>query len=183
VLADDPILSVRHGPERKPCAVVLDSQARLPRWSRLVRERAGELIVVVSSNAAKDRVDARSRTIARVIRTTEVHGAIDLRDALGGFGLMGIRSLYVEGGRRLIGSFLAAELYDRISSYVAPVLLGGPHRALEPRAVPTIGAAVRLERGRSEVIGTQAMVTGHRPGWRSSVCHAMQEASYVHGSR
>jgi diaminohydroxyphosphoribosylaminopyrimidine deaminase / 5-amino-6-(5-phosphoribosylamino)uracil reductase len=49
----------------------------------------------------------------------------------------------VEGGPTLAGAFLRAGVVDRILSYVAPVLLGGPVTAVDDVGVATIAGALR----------------------------------------
>lgn len=56
----------------------------------------------------------------------------------------GIRTLYVEGGPRLVSSFLSANLVDEIHVYIAPMLIGGPKVALQDLGVSTLEAAHRF---------------------------------------
>lgn len=180
VLADDPLLTVRYGPKRSPVAVVFDSHARLPLSSRLVGERPGETILVTTAHAPHDQVEALKRVGVTVLCVDGGADGLEIADALRQLAAHGVRSLYVEGGRTLIASFLAAGLYDRLTCYVAPLLIGGPNVAIEPSQAASIEDAVRLERARSEVIADQALLTGFRPGWWSAVYEAMKEATYVH---
>ena len=171
VLADNPLLSVRHGPARRPLAVVFDSKARTPTTTRLLAERPRETLVVVGPGADADRRRGIESTGARVLE------ALDLPGALEALAELGIRSLFVEGGRRLIASFLKARLYDRITCYIAPMLLGGTNNALEASVATTMDKAVRLAWSRSRVIGNQAVVTGYRPEWVERVEAATQVAA------
>jgi len=51
----------------------------------------------------------------------------------------------LEGGPTLAGAFAAAGLIDRITAYLAPVLLGAGRAALEDAGVVTIAQALRFE--------------------------------------
>lgn len=169
-LADDPLLNVRSGPPRQPRAVVLDSAAQLPLDGRLAATRAAETIVVVGPDAVESRILTLEREGVRVLRTrsSTEHG-VNLDEALELLGAADILSLYVEGGRRVVSSLLEAGLFDQLTSFIAPVLIGGPNGGLEPPAAATMEAAMRLDRVRSEVIGDQAMISGYRPGWWESI--------------
>ncbi len=55
-----------------------------------------------------------------------------------------VRSILLEGGPTLAGSFLAAGLVDRVIGYIAPMVIGGgglagarrPRRALDRQGAP-----------------------------------------------
>lgn len=187
VLADDPLLNARDGSGRNPAAVVLDRDARLPLDSRLVLERARETIVVTGPSPPVARRAALRATGVRLLEAPDA----DITSQIRALGTMGILSLYVEGGRTVTNTLLESGLYDRITTYHAPLLIGGGTTALEPPAAATMEQTVRLEAARAEVIGSQAVISGFRPGWRESICHAMgrhgapaaKEVAYVHGSR
>lgn len=187
VIADDPLLSMRDGTGRRPAAVVLDRRARTPISSRLVRERAGETIVVTGPAAPESAIAALRAAGVRVLEASGDGAASQLR-ALGGIGIL---SLYVEGGRTLTTALLESGLFDQITTYHAPVLIGGDAVALEPPAAATMDRSIRLEAARAEVVGPQAVISGFRPGWRESICDAMgrddvpamREVARVHGSR
>jgi diaminohydroxyphosphoribosylaminopyrimidine deaminase/5-amino-6-(5-phosphoribosylamino)uracil reductase len=50
---------------------------------------------------------------------------VDLRILLPALAARGVRGVLVEGGAHVIASFLRARLVDRMTVYVAPVLIGG----------------------------------------------------------
>jgi diaminohydroxyphosphoribosylaminopyrimidine deaminase/5-amino-6-(5-phosphoribosylamino)uracil reductase len=126
-LADDPLLTARtEGVTRQPTRVVFDSEARLPLDSNLVRTAPEVPLVIVASRAAdRGRAEALRAAGAEVVVAaggTERERAIDGLDKLGG---LGIRSLMLEGGPRLAGSFLDARAIDEMRLFVAPIAVGG----------------------------------------------------------
>jgi diaminohydroxyphosphoribosylaminopyrimidine deaminase/5-amino-6-(5-phosphoribosylamino)uracil reductase len=120
VLADDPILTVRHGraPRVAPLRVIFDRHSRLPLRSALART-AGEARTLVVSEDAESQ---RSRRLRRA--GIEVLEAATLELALLALKARGVRSLLLEGGARLAGSFLREARVDRLIIFQAPVLLG-----------------------------------------------------------
>ena len=52
-------------------------------------------------------------------------GRLDLAALAAELGRRGVMSLLVEGGATVHGAFLAAGLVDRVTVYVAPLLIGG----------------------------------------------------------
>lgn len=154
VLADDPDLTARYvRPRRVATRVVLDSRLRTPPTARLVRSaRRAPVLIVTSTARARD-----ARAVARLTRAgCEVAGVpvrgkrLDLRKVLMELGRRGMTNVMVEGGPRVLGSFLAAGLVDEARVFVAPKLLGGegPRGPMGAFAVPVVrrGLSPRVER-------------------------------------
>ncbi len=148
VIADDPILTVRRGrrPRVPPLRVVFDRQARLPLESALVRTASDVPTLVVTHDAPRARVE---RLHAARVQTMN---AATVDDALLALRARGVRSLLVEGGARLAGTFLSRALVDRLIIFQAPVLLGAGARDAFADAPPVPIAEARrfpvLERRR-----------------------------------
>jgi len=86
---------------------------------------------------------------------------LELRDGsleqeLGALGSEGVRSLLLEGGPTLAGSFLAAGLVDKLLVFVAPTLTGAGPRAFGDLPAPQDVQHVSLER-----LGRDVLLSGH----------------------
>jgi diaminohydroxyphosphoribosylaminopyrimidine deaminase/5-amino-6-(5-phosphoribosylamino)uracil reductase len=121
VLADDPMLTVRDAPAPRvpPRRVVFDSQARIPLESVLVRTaRDVPTTVIARPDAAASVVAALSNHGVDVVTEPDVESAlVDLRGR-------GVRSLLVEGGARVAGSFLERSLVDRLIIFRSRTTVG-----------------------------------------------------------
>lgn len=126
VLADDPRLNVRLVDGKDPQPVVLDSRLRTPVDSQLV---TGDGPPPWIATVAGAEVRRRSRLEGRGARVLEGprddEGRVDLGALLAELGRRGVRSLMVEGGARVLTSFLRAGAVDRLVVTIAPVLVGG----------------------------------------------------------
>lgn len=127
-LADDPRLDCRLPglADRSPVRIVVDSRARLPLTSRLVRT-ARETPTWLLTLAGQD---ARHRAFADAgIEVIEVapdaDGNLDLEVGAGALGDRGLTRVLVEGGGRLAAGLLRAGLVDRLVWFRAPRLIGG----------------------------------------------------------
>lgn len=125
VLADDPLLLPAPRLARPFLRVVLDSRLRLPRGSRLVRSSAGASRVLVLGHESRARREALEARGVLVRTDKKTRGPLDLRFVLGTLWAEGVRSVMVEGGAEVLGSFLAERRFDELALFRAPLLLGG----------------------------------------------------------
>jgi diaminohydroxyphosphoribosylaminopyrimidine deaminase / 5-amino-6-(5-phosphoribosylamino)uracil reductase len=161
VLSDDPALTVRHVEGRNPLRVVLDGSGRTPPGARLLREPGRTLIATA---AMSGEAEAALRAAgAEVWRLPEAGDRIDLPALLERLGGEGIDSLLVEGGAETAASFLESNLIDKVSIFIAPILLGGRGAvpAIGGAGAPTVAQAARLRDVGMERIGDDFLVTGY----------------------
>ena len=126
VLADDPRLNVRlsQGPDPQP--IVLDSTLRFPLDSNLLDNTALPPWIATTEGASKARRKELERAGARIMFLPSTpNGWVYLPPLLETLAAEGMDSVMVEGGARVITSFLADRLVDHLVLTVAPVLVGG----------------------------------------------------------
>jgi 3,4-dihydroxy 2-butanone 4-phosphate synthase/GTP cyclohydrolase II len=125
VVDDDPHLTVRLAPGRSPQVVVVDSRLRVPSTANIFRNE--RLPWLATTDAADSRraseLEACGAQTFRLPATD--NGWVDLGAMLDRLGEAGICSLMVEGGSRIITSFLIAGLVDQVIITIAPLLVGG----------------------------------------------------------
>ncbi|WP_211341248.1 bifunctional diaminohydroxyphosphoribosylaminopyrimidine deaminase/5-amino-6-(5-phosphoribosylamino)uracil reductase RibD [Desulfoglaeba alkanexedens] len=164
-LADDPLLTARLGrrPCRQPIRIVLDSKLRLPLSSRLAGTARQVPLWIACAETASPEKEARLRDLgAEVIRLNRSDRGLDLHQLLEGMGRRAVTSVLVEGGARVTGSFLDAEVADEAFWFFAPKILG------DPGGVPAVSGtprermldAVRLHNVKTHRFGQDVMVHG-----------------------
>lgn len=128
VLADDPALTDRTGHERRRALlrVVLDSDLRTPLESQLFRTVPVDDVLILCAESAPEACASDLLALgAQVLRLpTDASQRIDLGAVLETLAAGQIRSVLVEAGSALNGSFLAAGLVDRLVLYIAEAELG-----------------------------------------------------------
>jgi diaminohydroxyphosphoribosylaminopyrimidine deaminase/5-amino-6-(5-phosphoribosylamino)uracil reductase len=159
VLADDPRLTRRRGRARGPILrAVADRRLRIPARSRLFDEPGPVVVYTESAEAgARAALEARGAQVAKLERVTPAAMVEDL-------GRRGAQSVLVEGGAGLLGAFAAEGPWDRLTSFVSPLVIGG-HEA--PGAIGGAGTgplagAPRLDRLRVRRIGRDVAIMGIR---------------------
>ena len=127
VLADNPALTDRTGlPRRRPLLrVVLDSDLRTPVESQILNAVDGDLLFFCAGGAPAQREAELRERGAQVMRiATDAAGRLNLNTVMQTLQTAGMRSVLIEAGSAVNGSFLAADLVDRLVLYVADVELG-----------------------------------------------------------
>lgn len=150
VRVDDPQLAVRHAEARhQPLRIVVDTEARTPATARIL-DGAAPTLIAVADDADARHLEERAE-VARLPRGPE---GLDLNALLQTLYARGVRSVLLEGGPTLAGSFVAAGLVDRVVAYIAPALIGGGGvPALAGAGAPSIDAAWRLRLDEVERLG------------------------------
>ena len=143
VLADDPRLTVRMVPGTSPVRVVLDSSIRLPLSASVLDEEACTVLLTTERSAPARRVALRERGVSVELVAPGL-GGIDLPDALRVLRGLGVRSLLVEGGARVITSFLAHGLLDRLVVGISPKIIGAGTDAVGDLGVARVADALAL---------------------------------------
>ena len=125
-LADDPELTCRLARGRDPMRVVLDSMARLPLKSKLVRSaREVPVVVAVSAKAPARRTEALMRRGCHVVTLPTKRGRADVTQLLDWAGSMQMTNVLVEGGGEVLGSFFDAGQVDEVMAFAGPQVVGG----------------------------------------------------------
>jgi riboflavin-specific deaminase-like protein len=164
-LHDDPRLTARGGGRAQPLRIVLDSELRLPLGSRLLApdENAGNVLVFGCSKraAAARRAALEAAGAAVLLTSSDPNGRVALTEALDALEARGVKRLLVEGGARVLTSFLHAGLAARAEVEIAPLWLGAPATpGLCELGVSRLGHALRLERVQVERLGQNVLMRG-----------------------
>jgi diaminohydroxyphosphoribosylaminopyrimidine deaminase/5-amino-6-(5-phosphoribosylamino)uracil reductase len=138
-LADDPMLTARPAGPRVATRIVLDTHARLPSTSRLVRS-AGDTPVLVATGtaAATDDVARLAGAGCEVVRCEGADHRARLDFLLAELGRRRMTNVLVEGGGAVLGSLLDLNQLDEVHVFIAPKLFGG---AAAPGPLAGLGCA------------------------------------------
>jgi len=160
---DDPQLTARPPGPRTALRIVLDTRAALPSESRLVRT-AGEVPVLVGVGAAAGQPDRR-RLVDAGCEVFECGGethADRLASLLDELGRRRLTNVLVEGGGRVLGSFLDLGQIDEVHVFVAPKLIGGAEAPgpLAGRGFAEVAEGLELDAPEMRPVGNDVYVHG-----------------------
>jgi diaminohydroxyphosphoribosylaminopyrimidine deaminase/5-amino-6-(5-phosphoribosylamino)uracil reductase len=121
VLEDDPLLSVRLDgmADRSPARVVVDPFCRTPPTASLLAARdCGRVVVLASEKARPMAADALRDSGATVsMLPSDYRGRFRPDEILRSLGVLGLKSVLVEGGADTARRFIEADIVDRISLF------------------------------------------------------------------
>jgi GTP cyclohydrolase II len=159
VEADDPRLSVRLVPGASPLRVVLDSRLRLSRDRQVLNDEAPTLIFtgLQADDAYRREIETRGVSIRQVRSSPE---GLDLHECLRDLSEFGVETLLVEGGARVITSFLKAGLADRVIVGIAPMVIGSGKESVGDLRIHRISEALHLENESVYLTGRDVIVSG-----------------------
>jgi diaminohydroxyphosphoribosylaminopyrimidine deaminase/5-amino-6-(5-phosphoribosylamino)uracil reductase len=167
--ADDPLLTARPPGPRCPVRIVLDSSARLPLSSNLARTtREAPVLLAVTERAPPGRCEELARSGCEVLPLPGT-GPVPILSLLEELGRRDLTNVLVEGGGRVLGSFLDAEQVDAVEVFVAPLLEGGDHprTAVRGRGRTLMRQAMRLLHPAVSPLREDVLIRGRLPQpWR-----------------
>jgi len=160
---DDPRLTARPTGPRTPLRIVLDTRAALPAASRLV-QTAGEVPVLVAAGPAANEADRRRLAEAGcevLVCEGQTH-ADRLASLLDELGRRRLTNVLVEGGGRVLGTFLDIGQIDEVHVFVAPKLLGGADAPgpLAGRGFAEVAEGLQLDAPEVRPVGSDVYVHG-----------------------
>jgi 3,4-dihydroxy 2-butanone 4-phosphate synthase/GTP cyclohydrolase II len=126
LLADDPRLTVRLAEGSNPQPIILDTHLRTPLSARLVTQSDLSPWIINARNNRGNRVEALKNAGATPLPCiTGRGGKIDLHALMTMLAEMQVNSIMVEGGAKVITSFVHSRLIDQFIITVSPRLVGG----------------------------------------------------------
>lgn len=125
-LIDDPLLTDRSGRQRRrPLArILLDQRLTIPLNAKLVTTTAeAPLIIFAGKDAETSKLDLLRSSGVEVL-SDKAEGR-DLFAVLTELGGRAIQSVLVEGGATVAGNLLEAGVVNKVSFFLAPIIIGG----------------------------------------------------------
>lgn len=154
VLADDPELTVRHVAGINPRRVVLDSSLRTPPDAKVIGNDGKCIILVRSEELGVRSVEDYHN--CKVIALPD----LNVETVLSCLVEEGVLSLMVEGGTRVLSSFLRSRLADYVSLFYAPKVLGEGKGFELGMNFNSVSEALSIEGVRSSQVGKDIFVEG-----------------------
>ncbi len=172
VAADNPELTTRlpgfiNGKKRRnPIRIILDSRLSVPENANVLKPGAKTILITGDLTVCPEKLIKKNRLAekgARIIEAPVTQGRIDLNALMGQLGDMGIASVLIEGGSRVIGSALSERIVDQVILFYGPKILCGNDGipVMNGKGPEKLSAAVRLKDISTEHYGDDLMIKGY----------------------
>lgn len=161
--ADDPLLTDRSGKQRRRplVRVVIEQYLRLSPESQLAQTTdTSPVVLFAGAESELKLVDAlQSRGVEVVLQES----ALDLQRVMEELAHRSIQSVLVEGGPSLAGLLLEAGLVNKLTFFVAPLIIGGQDApsAIGGAGVEKIADALELKNVEVSPYGRDLEITGY----------------------
>jgi 3,4-dihydroxy 2-butanone 4-phosphate synthase/GTP cyclohydrolase II len=163
VLADNPSLTVRLVEGKNPQPIILDTRLRTPPDADLVQRSDLSTWIVNGNHDPNDRNDtSKQKGITLIGCKRNDDGLIDLLALMDILARRQVNSIMVEGGARVITSFVKLKLADLFVITVSPKLVGGLP-VIDARSFKT-GSSLKLSDVHYQRHGADLVVWA-RPDW------------------
>lgn len=164
VCIDDPLLTDRSGRKRRRplVRVVIEQYLRMSLESQLAQTTdAAPVLIFAHGDSDPETVSALQARGVEVINQTE--STLNFSSMLEELGRRSIQSVLLEGGPSLAGLLLDAGLVNKITFFVAPMIIGGQDApsAIGGNGAETISEAMQLENVEVEKRGRDIEITGY----------------------
>ncbi|MDI6822166.1 MAG: bifunctional diaminohydroxyphosphoribosylaminopyrimidine deaminase/5-amino-6-(5-phosphoribosylamino)uracil reductase RibD [Actinomycetota bacterium] len=127
VLLDNPLLTVRlqGGETHNPIRIIIDSKARIPLDSKIVKTASEIPTILAVANADEEKIQTLRQYGVEVLPVPRKDGRVDLVKLMKELGEREITSVLLEGGSLLSASAIKAGIVDKFLFFIAPKLIGG----------------------------------------------------------
>ena len=161
--SDDPMLTDRSGKKRRRplVRVVIEQYLRLSPESQLAQTTdAGPVLIFACGDADQDE---RAGLQSRGVEVITQDSALDLPKVLDELGKRSIQSVLIEGGPFLAALLLEAGLVNKVTFFVAPIIVGGQDApsAIGGSGAEKIADALQLDRVEVAQHGRDVEITGY----------------------
>lgn len=163
VIADDPLLTTRAAVSGlNPIRIIVDSRLSLPPDAKVVADKSAKTIVLTTEGASEDKRRLLQAEGVEII-PCGTGPSVDLKSGMKQLAEREIGSVLLEGGGKLNGSMLEAELIHKVILYMAPKLIGGDQAPQSFRFAGRefMSDAIGLEKLSVEMVGTDIRITGY----------------------
>jgi len=147
-----------------PVRIILDSQARLPLTSNLVRTLdKGDIYLMISSRAPQRKIHLLEHKRVRFFGVPSRKGKLDFMAMLKILAKNGVNKIMIEGGGEVLGSAFDHKVVDEVYAFIAPKIIGGrdAKKPAEGNGINKIKDALQLKDVNIKYLNPDILIHGY----------------------
>ena len=163
VRKDNPNLTVRNVKGINPYRIVLTNSIDFPKNTNLLEKNKDMKTIVATNVSSGNSIAGKLRNknlIVWKIKKSKT-GELDLHDLIDKAEQFGIRSLLVEGGAKLITSFLKERIVDKYCIISAPIILGAGIESIGNLNISKLTKAIKFSEHYNFQLGCDNLFVGY----------------------
>jgi diaminohydroxyphosphoribosylaminopyrimidine deaminase/5-amino-6-(5-phosphoribosylamino)uracil reductase len=164
IKTDNPKLTARLGLSGIPFRIVLDTKLDIPLNSNILNDKFSDKTILFTTPNHNSKV--KEQLIQKGIKINVVNGngtgMVNLHQVVDNLGKMGVTSILVEGGSKIFTHFIRDSLFDKMSVFIAPIIIGQGINVIGDLGTEKISNALKLEKVIFKHINKQIVVEGYR---------------------
>jgi diaminohydroxyphosphoribosylaminopyrimidine deaminase/5-amino-6-(5-phosphoribosylamino)uracil reductase len=164
VLQDNPSLTIRKARGNNPFRIILDNEFHIPEEATVISDNYSEKTIIFTGKVPnKEKMNQfRQRGITIISMDSNPTENLDLKKILEELAKRNITSLLVEGGGEIFTSFIKKKLYNKISVFTAPLIIGSGIQSIGDLGITSLSEAHQLEKVHIKKIDHQILLEGYR---------------------
>ena len=164
ILQDNPSLNVRRVTGKNPYRIILDDDLAIPVNANIFKlnDLKKTIIFTSKSNDDKKFQQLSRKGIQLVSMRSNEKKYLDLNWIMAFLTQLKISSVLVEGGGEVFTSFIKNRLFDKVSFFIAPMMIGSGIQSIGDLGIESLEKAFRLQEVTIEIVDQQALVEGYR---------------------
>ncbi len=158
IRSDNPALTVRlDGKTEAKKRIILTRSAQLPLEAQVFTDEFSHLTFVAIDEAYTNEIEKLKSQGRQVITFNKTLESLSQK-----LFSLGICSVLVEAGQKVVTSFIEEKIYDRISFFVAPKILGSGLESIGDLGFSQINESILLTNIQTKNIGSDFYISGKR---------------------
>jgi riboflavin-specific deaminase-like protein len=163
IIRDDPRLTVRLVKGKYPQKIVVDSRLRIPLECNVLKGKSAPSTIIATTSLSDQRKAKKIRSAGAEVWCIRKDRSnhVDLQHLLQEMGKTEIRSVLVEGGSRIVTSFLRSRLADYLLVIIAAKIVGKGINSVGPAASRRLENLISMPSLRYFRSGDDVILTAH----------------------
>lgn len=164
ILQDNPSLNVRRVTGKNPYRIVLDDHLTIPLNANICKLKNPDKTIIFTSKPDQDKKFQQLNKIGIQVVSISSNKKkyLDLNSIMAYLTEIRISSILVEGGGEIFTSFIKNRLFDKVSFFIAPMMIGAGIQSIGDLGIESLEKAFRLQHVNIKIVDQQALVEGYR---------------------